>query len=89
MPRETVGTIICPLLGDVAEVREDKNRKLYYVGAAGIISPKTVQGQKWLRDNANFAGQANAPEVDTETDEREPTAKTPSLLDEFLGWGGK
>ncbi|WP_162923452.1 hypothetical protein [Vibrio cholerae] len=84
MPRETVGTIICPLLGDVAEVREDKNRKLYYVGAAGIISPKTVQGQKWLRDNANFAGQ-----VDVELDEREPTAKTGSLLDEFLGWGSK
>ncbi|AYC07038.1 hypothetical protein FORC73_3087 [Vibrio cholerae] len=72
------------MLGDVAEVREDKNRKLYYVGAAGIISPKTVQGQKWLRDNANFAGQ-----VDVELDEREPTAKTGSLLDEFLGWGSK
>ncbi|WP_155761227.1 hypothetical protein [Vibrio mimicus] len=93
MPRETVGTVICPLLGDIAEVRVDKNGKLYYVGEAGIISPKTTKGQYWLRTSSSLHGQheaeLNQNIEDIELDEREPTAKTGSLLDEFLGWGSK
>lgn len=94
MPNPSLGTIICPLIGDIADVRQDKNGKLYYVGAAGIIAPKTMAGQSWIRDNANLndapqdkpTKQEAPPEP--EEMEREPTAKGASLIDQLLGgWG--
>ncbi|NAW57769.1 MULTISPECIES: hypothetical protein [unclassified Vibrio] len=94
MANPTIGTIICPLMGDLADVRQDKNGKFYYAGEAGIIAPKSASGQKWMRDNAKFDGVDAQPEpqsaVELEQDiEREPTARSGGLLDDLLGsvWG--
>lgn len=89
MPRDTIGTIICPLLGDVAEVRQDKNGKLYYSGAAGIITPRTIDGQNWMRKHANLDGDdlklGNAAIEDSQLDDRQPTARPKSLLEQLWG----
>lgn len=94
MPNPTIGTVICPLLGDLADVRQDKNQKLYYVGKAGIISPKTVDGQNWLKEHANLKGQEEPAQkpaelpLEIEEYEREPSAKGGSFIDQLLGgWG--
>lgn len=49
MPRETIGHVKCPIVGDMAEVREDKRGKLYYLGEAGMIKPNLPAGQNWLK----------------------------------------
>ncbi|MGG5572854.1 hypothetical protein [Vibrio diazotrophicus] len=89
MPRETIGTIICPLLGDVAEVREDKNGKLYYSGAAGIITPRTIDGQNWIRKHANLDGDdlklSESNIEDSQLDDRQQTARPKSLLEQLWG----
>lgn len=54
MPNETVGSVKCPIAGDVAEVRQDKKGKFYYVGQAGMIKPNLPAGQKWLKENAKL-----------------------------------
>lgn len=55
MANETIGTVICPIAGDKAEVRRDKKLKLYYVGAAGMIKPNLPTGQAWLEKAADFS----------------------------------
>ncbi|WP_367317442.1 hypothetical protein ABF162_07505 [Vibrio coralliilyticus] len=93
MPNPSIGTVICPLLGDLADVRQDKNNKLYYVGEAGIIAPKSQSGQTWLKKNAKLDNQPEPePKVVTpepESGEREPTAKSGGLFDDLLNgvWG--
>lgn len=54
MANETLGRIKCPLAGDLAEVRQDKRGKFYYVGEAGMIKPNLPAGQEWLKRNAEF-----------------------------------
>lgn len=89
MPRDTIGTIICPLLGDVAEVRQDKNGKLYYAGAAGIITPRTIDGQNWMRKHANLDGDdltlTESTIEDSQLDDRAETARPKSILDQIFG----
>ncbi|MDF2185453.1 hypothetical protein O1O06_11835 [Grimontia hollisae] len=48
MARETIGHVKCPIAGDMAEVRQDKRGKLYYLGEAGMIKPNLPRGQAWL-----------------------------------------
>lgn len=91
MANKTIGTVICPMLGDLAEVREDKNGKLYYAGMAGLISPKTASGQQWIRkhmvrDELNESAPVTDDVLDTQLDEHEPTVRAKSLLDAI--WGG-
>ena len=50
----TVGRIRCPISGKLAEVRRNKKGKLYYVGAAGMITPNLPTGQAWLLENAEM-----------------------------------
>lgn len=58
MANETIGELKngCPLCGGKAEVRKDKNGKLYYYSAAGLIRPATRTGQDWLLENAIMYG---------------------------------
>lgn len=90
MAREAIGTIICPMCGDLAEVRQDKNGKLYYSGAAGLITPRLLPGQQWIRDNMvsnDFREMtaANDDDFNVQVDEHETTAKAPSFLSMILG----
>ncbi|GAA5133103.1 hypothetical protein [Thalassotalea piscium] len=54
MANVTIGHVKCPIMGDNAEVRRDKKRKLYYVGLAGKMTPNLIGGQKWLEENTRF-----------------------------------
>lgn len=88
MPNPSIGTIICPLLGDFADVRQDKNGKLYYVGEAGIISPKSQSGQAWMKKHAKLDGQSEpeiAAQPEPEDIEREPSAKAGGLFNQIFG----
>ncbi|WCE31104.1 hypothetical protein [Vibrio sp. SCSIO 43137] len=92
MANPTIGTIICPMCGDVADVRKDKNGKLYYSGKAGLISPKSADGQSWLKAHANLEGVEPEPaheEPIATNIEREETAKSgglfSGLLDDVFG----
>lgn len=49
--RETIGQIRCPIGKDLAEVRRNKKGKLYYLGAAGMITPNKPAGQDWILEN--------------------------------------
>ncbi|WP_120512003.1 hypothetical protein [Photobacterium salinisoli] len=49
MPNDTIGHVTCPIVGDRAEVRQDKRGKLYYLGEAGMIKPNLPAGQLWLQ----------------------------------------
>jgi hypothetical protein len=64
--RPTIGVIKCPIGGDLAEVRQDKKGKLYYVGVAGMIKPNTDQGQAWLIDNFKKLDQETAEKLNAE-----------------------
>lgn len=48
---KTIGLVKCPFTSELSEVRENKNGKLYYVGAAGQITPNRPAGQQWLASN--------------------------------------
>lgn len=89
MARETIGTVICPMLGDVCEVRKDKNGKLYYAGLAGLITPRTNEGQAWLRKHATIDGQelkASEPVIESaKLDSRPVTARQKTLLETLWG----
>ena len=51
-----IGEITCPFSGEVAPVRRDKNGKLYFVSAAGMIKPNNPAGQDWMLENAKIWG---------------------------------
>ena len=61
MANLTIGFVDCPIMGDRAEVRRDKRRKLYYVGLAGKITPNLIDGQKWLDKVTEFIGDNGTP----------------------------
>jgi hypothetical protein len=61
MANLTIGFVDCPIMGDKAEVRRDKRRKLYYVGLAGKITPNLIGGQKWLDSVTEFINGNNIP----------------------------
>lgn len=87
MANPNIGTVICPMLGDIADVRKDKNGKLYYAGQAGIIVPRSVSGQTWLKKNAKIDGQEPKPTIIEDkppTYNPEPTASGGGLLDGLL-----
>jgi hypothetical protein len=86
MANPTIGVVICPMMGDSAEVRQDKNGKLYYSGLAGLITPKTPDGQRWLKSKTHFKGGEDDSQLTPVTDddmtiEREPTARAGGLFD--------
>lgn len=89
MANPKIGTIKCPIIGDVAEVRKDKNGKLYYVGLAGIISPKSAAGQARLKELATLDEEKPITTDISETEpEHEPNATAKTWVDELLGeWG--
>ncbi|NGZ66305.1 hypothetical protein G6Z92_04795 [Vibrio aestuarianus subsp. cardii] len=89
MPNPRIGTIKCPIIGDVAEVRKDKNHKLYYVGLAGIISPKSAVGQARLKELTTFDEKPITTDISETEPEHEPNATAKNWVDELLGgWGG-
>lgn len=61
MANATIGFLTCPIMGDRAEVRRDKKRKLYYVGLAGKITPNLYDGQVWLQSITEFIGENGEP----------------------------
>jgi type IV secretory pathway VirJ component len=94
MANQTIGTVTCPLLGDEADVRKDKNGKLYYVGDAGIIAPKSALGQRWLKqhvtlDNLDVEEAKNEkefkPPVEQSSIQKTKKNMLEKLLDEALG----
>ncbi|RQW61025.1 hypothetical protein [Vibrio viridaestus] len=92
MANPSIGTVICPICGDLADVRKDKNGKLYYSGEAGLITPRTPSGQKWMRehmvsDESSDAKAQGNDDFDTQVDEHETTANEPSFLERLANWG--
>ena len=57
-----IGKIICPICGDEASVRKNKNGRLYYVGKAGMITPNYRDGQEWMLQNATLHSPAKPAE---------------------------
>ena len=68
MANTTIGYVTCPIMGDEAEVRRDKRRKLYYVGLAGKITPNLIDGQSWLKKMTKFIGENGKPLPKIEND---------------------
>jgi hypothetical protein len=64
--RETIGQIKCPIGGDIAEVRKNKRSKLYYVGAAGMITPNNQAGQDWILNNMKAFNESERDQVNSE-----------------------
>ena len=73
MANETIGKLKngCPFTGQPAEVRKDKNGKLYFYSRAGLIKPNLPEGQDWMLENSvmyapneretNHSGEPPAP----------------------------
>lgn len=64
--RQTIGFIKCPICGDRAEVRRNKRGKLYYLGAAGMITPNKPAGQDWILEHMQALNPGQIDEVNTE-----------------------
>lgn len=95
IPNPVVGTVRCPMCGDVATVKQQVKGQplLYYVGKAGIITPRTVDGQAWINTHMQAANDdVYAPEHDEKAvghDAPPPEAMSPpvrrkSLLDRIF-----
>lgn len=52
MANETIGRIKCPIGGDWAELRKDKQGKFYWYGKAGMIKPNLEPGQEFILSKA-------------------------------------
>ena len=74
---EDIGTINCPICGDLAPVRRDCNGKLYYVGKAGMIKPNMPAGQDWMLENADIWSRGIKP-AEAANDAPEPITDTPA-----------
>lgn len=87
MANTTIGFLVCPIMGDRAEVRRDKRRKLYYVGLAGKMTPNLTGGQEWINKTTEFIGDNGSPlppnDNETETVNEKPPVK-PNSLRAFL-----
>lgn len=91
MANETIGTVICPIAGDEAEVRQDKRQKLYYVGEAGMIKPNLPTGQAWLKKAAKFFVNVTNDEEQmslvNETEIEQSEASQAAGFGSFFKWG--
>lgn len=66
---ETIGFVACPMTGEQSEVRKNKNGKLYFVGAAGQITPNRPAGQAWLKANMQPLNETEKAELNTQPTE--------------------
>lgn len=66
---ETIGFVICPMTGEQSEVRKNKNNKLYFVGAAGQITPNRPAGQAWLQSNMKTLSEAEQADLNAQPTE--------------------
>lgn len=53
-PNASIGTVSCPITGELAAVRKERGGRLYYVSAAGKITPYTEVGQRWMLEHATL-----------------------------------
>jgi hypothetical protein len=54
MPNDTIGEIICPIGNHNAQVRQQKNKILYWLCSCGKITPNYREGQEFILENAKM-----------------------------------